>query len=606
MADQLVKTGAHGEQLYVSYSISQDIANNQSTVSCHMWIRIPAGWNIGPWGDYGGSYVGRSSLTFNGGIGNISAGDHTLSDTKTFTVSHNADGTGSTAIEWKWGVNSSWGGFVKPSGSFSVGLPTIPRATQPTLSVSTVVMGDKLTITTAGASDAFTHRLTYSWYNSGWQEIASGVKSGYEWSVPLAFANSIPDSSSGWGTVLCETYKDATLIGSKSIQFTATVPDSLKPTCDCTIADATDCYATYGAFVQSKSKLMVSVTATQAYSSPIKSYNILFEGKQYQTQNATTDPISGAGTLTVKISVVDSRGRSSEEAVKTVSVLEYKSPVVTLTAARCTSAGAQSPEGAYMKITVSAVIAELNGQNSATYQIRYKAAGAEQWVELNGSGQSYTSDALECQVDQPWSIEATITDKLGSTPAAATIPVAFTLIDFYRDGTGVSIGGIATGPGLKCYMDVDFRGELKYQGKTLIDYLLPIGKCIIEFSAEFDPNTAYPGTTWERVKDVFLLAAGDVYDAGSTGGAAEVTLTVDEMPSHEHIERKQMSNGSLGNIVQEYDGSTPDVTDGDYLGIGQIAWYNNKPPVTTTGVGGSKPHNNMPPYIAVYMWKRVA
>lgn len=55
-----------------------------------------------------------------------------------------------------------------------------------------------------------------------------------------------------------------------------------------------------------------------------------------------------------------------------------------------------------------------------------------------------------------------------------------------------------------------------------------------------------------------------------------------------------------------YDGSTPDVTDGDYLGVGQIAWHSSKPPVTTTGVGGDQPHNNMPPYLAVYMWKRTA
>ncbi len=622
MADQLVKTGAHGEQLYVRYSTSQSIENNRSTVYVSMWIRIPAGWNVGPWGDYGGSYVGRSWLTFSGGIGNIAAGDHTLSDTMSFTVDHNADGTGSTSIEWKWGVNSSWGGFVKPSGSFSISLPTIPRATTPSLSADTVEMGAALTVTTAGASDAFTHRLLYSWHDSGWQEIANGVKSRYIWTVPLTFANSIPSSTSSWGTIRCETYNGTTLIGSKDVKFTAKVPDSIKPTCSCTIADATACYAAYGAFVQSKSKLKVSISAGLAYGSPIKSYNVTFEDKRYTDQNTTTDPISGAGTLSVQIAVTDNRGRQSDTVTKTVSVLEYKEPVITLSAYRCTAAGVRDPKGAYMKIAFSAVIAKLNDQNAASFQIRYKASGVEQWTQLNGTGTTYASDPLECTLDSPWNVETTVTDSLGSTTAAATIPVAFTLLDVYRDGTGISFGGVATGPGMKCHMAADFVGSLTVQGQPLLDYLkasltdffLPVGFILMTESAEFNPNTAYPGTTWTRIKDRFILAAGDTYAAGSTGGEAEVTLSVMQMPNHDHGERMPAygyegwdltdpwpgySDGyavafNYGNSDQ-YKYSTP-------LHVAHVGSYGTN----TTDNGGSQPHNNMPPYAAKYVWERTA
>ena len=249
-----------------------------------------------------------------------------------------------------------------------------------------------------------------------------------------------------------------------------------------------------------------------------------------------------------------------------------------------------------MHIGVSATIAELNGQNAATHQIRYKAVGDEQWTELSGAGSAYTSDALECAIDTPWSIEATVSDMLGSTTAAATIPVAFTLIDFYRNGAGLSIGGIATGPGLVCHMDANFKGKIEYNGISLVDYFYPVGACIITSSAEFDPNTAYPGTTWERIKDRFILAAGDAYKAGSTGGAAEVTLTVDQMPAHNHKPSIGNETGSSWARYLVYNDSN-----------NGFAWIDaDNPNTVTSTVGGDQAHNNMPPYVAKYVWERTA
>ena len=112
------------------------------------------------------------------------------------------------------------------------------------------------------------------------------------------------------------------------------------------------------------------------------------------------------------------------------------------------------------------------------------------------------------------------------------------------------------------------------------------------------------GGTWERIKDAFLLSAGDTYSAGATGGEATHTLTVDEMPSHNHnktngttlnlngingvARRQQVANGT-----DKYAFTSP-TTDG--LSYGG----------STASKGGSQPHNNMPPYLTVYMWKRTA
>lgn len=122
--------GAGGElKLYVYYKTVQNVATNKSTIYCGMYYVVPSGWVIGSWGDSGGSYVGTTSNTFDGSVAsNTGGGTHWMVENKSFTVNHNADGTGTATIYWKWGVNSSWGETQKPSGSFTITLPTIPRA----------------------------------------------------------------------------------------------------------------------------------------------------------------------------------------------------------------------------------------------------------------------------------------------------------------------------------------------------------------------------------------------------------------------------------------------------------------------------------------------
>ena len=97
------------------------------------------------------------------------------------------------------------------------------------------------------------------------------------------------------------------------------------------------------------------------------------------------------------------------------------------------------------------------------------------------------------------------------------------------------------------------------------------------------------GGTWEQIKDKFLLSAGDTYSAGETGGEATHTLTIDEIPPHFHS-------------CRTYSGSN---VDGKQWAIKSI---NNSAEggIGTDNVGGGQPHNNMPPYLAVFMWKRIA
>lgn len=100
-----------------------------------------------------------------------------------------------------------------------------------------------------------------------------------------------------------------------------------------------------------------------------------------------------------------------------------------------------------------------------------------------------------------------------------------------------------------------------------------------------DPGTLFGGS-WQRIQDRFLLAAGTSYSAGSTGGEAKHTLTVNEMPSHTHT-FSMYESGQYGK----------------FPGSGQ---YTLESGIETNATGGGAAHNNMPPYLAVYVWKRVA
>lgn len=142
--------------------------------------------------------------------------------------------------------------------------------------------------------------------------------------------------------------------------------------------------------------------------------------------------------------------------------------------------------------------------------------------------------------------------------------------------------------------------------------IYPVGSIYMSVNST-SPATLFGGT-WERIQDRFLLAAGSSYSAGATGGSATHTLTVDEMPSHNH--GKATLTGKVGGVMFD-DGMTTtssgilsysDARARSWSGMdGKASKYISVDASHThSSNGGSKAHNNMPPYLAVYMWKRTA
>lgn len=165
--------------------------------------------------------------------------------------------------------------------------------------------------------------------------------------------------------------------------------------------------------------------------------------------------------------------------------------------------------------------------------------------------------------------------------------------------------------------------------QAMIDAIYPVGAIYMSVNST-SPATLFGGT-WQQIQNQFLLAAGSSYAAGSTGGAATVTLTTDQIPAHTHgsetlsgkmsVRRFGTSDSGADIVITGPSGingiiSRAATTWSGTHGVVNIGSRNQSNPTVDVitvnathehnSVGGGKAHNNMPPYLAVYVWKRTA
>ena len=136
-------------------------------------------------------------------------------------------------------------------------------------------------------------------------------------------------------------------------------------------------------------------------------------------------------------------------------------------------------------------------------------------------------------------------------------------------------------------------------GKEFYDYVRTEGAVLFSFNPDFSPAARYGGS-WERITDRFLIGAGGSYAPGSTGGEANVTLTEEQTPPHRH----DVIDGDTGVLIGLNTGVGV-----DGITISPSSWNNTNnvgKPLFTTFTGGGQAHNNLPPYLAANIWRRVA
>lgn len=211
---------------------------------------------------------------------------------------------------------------------------------------------------------------------------------------------------------------------------------------------------------------------------------------------------------------------------------------------------------------------------------------------LSNKADSSTVSALSTQVGTNTSNISTLTSQVGTN--TSDISSLNTTVSNKADSSTVS--SLAE----QVNINTDNISSLQSSVAGIVNVIYPVGAIYMSVNST-SPQTLFGGT-WEQIQDRFLLAAGSAYSAGSTGGAAthshtteNHTLTIEEIPSHSH------------NFNNADDGSSTSM------------WayqnsYRTSSKNSTDTTGGGQPHNhgdtgqasNLPPYLSVYVWKRIA
>ena len=447
--------------LIAYYSYTQNTSTNKSEVTVTLKLKhntISATALSGSYLSVAGnkvSYDGKKLSQSSSG-----ATETTLA-TKTVTVSHSSDGKGSCNIKGVFVFNGTYGG--KYIGTLTLDktltLTTIPRSS--TFSMpSSINTGSSLKITITPSNSSFKHKVRFeidgtSKYTSDW--IAAGTTS-FSYIIPHSW---VPDDVSKTMRVYCYTYTSSATDGGDYIariqkSVTLNVPDSVIPTIS--KFEPTVVNGLSGKYVEGKSQVKLSVTASGNSGSTIKSYvysgpNINGSSSSYTgtSSSKTSSIIQQSGEFSYYVYVKDSRGRKSAKKTITINIEPYFKPTITsLTVQRCTSDGTISSSGTYAYVTVTSNYAKVGGANTRTVVLsnssdNYVATKTIQSTSNTNNTYSgvYGSNFV---LGTEYTIKVKITDTAYSNidEASTKLTTAERPLNIAKYGNGVAIGGMST------------------------------------------------------------------------------------------------------------------------------------------------------------------
>lgn len=329
-------------------------------------------------------------------------------------------------------------------------------ASKPSLSKTSFDMGAAVTIYTNRQSNVATHTLRYSFFSSN-GTIATGVTDSCTWTPPVSLAAQIPNAISGWGTIYCDTYVNGSLVSTNTCAFHLTVPASVVPSISSiSIAEATAGIADrFGGYVRTRSKLAVSISAAGNQGSSVSSYRTSIDNVTYSGASFTTNTLITAGSLTMTVTVTDSRGRTVSTP-RTITVLDYSPPSLSqFTAERCNADGtAAQTDGTKVRISTKASGASVGGKNTLSCTVYYRLVSAESWVQATMLAPSNYAISASNLLLSPtfdtlssYDVRIRVQDVFYYVEQTVSIGTKQVMMDFYKDGSGIAFGKVAENAG---------------------------------------------------------------------------------------------------------------------------------------------------------------
>jgi hypothetical protein len=320
--------------------------------------------------------------------------------------------------------------------------------------MSAGTIGSSVTININRQNSSFKHTVRYAWASKS-GTIATNVDTSTSWTIPLDFANDIPNSASGTGTIYVDTYSGSTKTGTQSTTFTASVPGNVKPTfAGVSLSDlngaAQNLIPSGNTFIQVISNIKVAFNGAQGvYGSSITGYYAEIVGKNQSTSSngGGLGIMNYHGTIKIRARVSDSRGRWSDTREVSATVLEYFAPALSFSIARTGSTSST------LTVTRNAKIAPLtvSGSQKNTMALTFKVArlgtntftvdngqATGAWTSISILVNSQANLAGNYLANQSWVVIGTLEDKFTRTEFMVNVATESVVFSYDRSGVGVN------------------------------------------------------------------------------------------------------------------------------------------------------------------------
>lgn len=562
---------------------SQNINNNTTNVTIRLVLSFD-GKNYSYTYDTSYGYMIINGNRYDYSIPNIifssgQAKDLVLAEW-TGDIPHNSDGTKILDISGYWDTGTSRIG--SGSTNSSVALNTIPRTSS--ISCTTANVGEPAIVTISSASSSFRHSV-YAYFGSLYVIIATEQAGGIiSWTIPENFYTQIPNAKSGIGTIYCETFNNGVLLGVKTAQFTVTTnEEKCKPTLSATVKDINETTITLtgdeNKLIKYRSTAQISISTSAKNSATIVS-------KKINNTVVTNDinNITNIETNTFDIVSTDSRGYSTSLTLspEIINYIPLSINAIVRRIQPTTGEVGITFTGNYFNSSFGSI------ENTLSIKWYYKESSSEEYVlggDLtpvikdntfsNGDSEIILGDFFDYQ--KSYNIQLEIVDKLTTLNPTYTISQGIPVFNWGKDFFNI-------------------YGELQVKEQNILEIIFPIGHSYVTQSADINPKDILGFGEWERVKGRVLVGIDEndpnFNTFGQEGGEKEHTLTVNEIPSHNH---------TMG--INQVGGNYSLALAGLYVGepmISRSGW-------ATGNNGGNQSHNNLQPYKVVgYMWIRIS
>lgn len=553
--------------------------------------------------------------------------------------------------------NASFASYVR----FGIGDCTVTTSgsygVASTITASNATLGNAQTITLTNTVSGVSNTLKVK-YGSTVVETpvnnvtSSGTTYTKSWTPSIStYAPLKTDGKTMSVTLECTTKYGSATWGTSTKTITLTIPSSCAPDLSVSNTEYDNSIissANIDEYVQGYSKLKATLATTLKYGASVSSYKIVYNGvtttksSSSATYTITTDNVVTAyDTITenasADITVADSRGFTKTVTTTFGPIRPYSKPVLSnINVFRSASGGAPADDGTYLHAYADASVSSVNGKNSIqVFKVFYRTRNG-----IFDAGTTLTSGIASnlnvLDSDKTYIAKITLQDKITQAlnqpvEASFTIPAATWALKFNlkteNDKKTIIAAGIGKAPEAEKVLEIP--AGWKIMRDQLFAVFYPVGAIYMSVDST-NPGTLFGGT-WERITGRFLLAATDdganggngnaSIKPGYTGGEATHALSTDEMAAHTHgskslsgyfgIRRVAPSNnpvageGGIISISHSGGNSYPLLAAGSGSNVAGDKITVNATHEHTS-VGSGKAHNNMPPYLAVYVWKRTA